>query len=53
MVNFKKIANWFAPKADKEQDGRDKWPSRTAFVLAAMVSFPLPPMSAAELTIHG
>lgn len=36
---LKKAYQWFAPEAEKEEDGRDKWPSRTAFVLAAMVSF--------------
>ncbi|KAI8648681.1 hypothetical protein NCS57_01480200 [Fusarium keratoplasticum] len=35
-VSFKNVVNFFAPEADKEEDGRDKWPSRTAFVLAAM-----------------
>lgn len=34
----KRVYKWFAPDAEKEEDGRDKWPSRTAFVLAAMVS---------------
>lgn len=37
MVNFKRVVNWLAPEAETDQDGRDKWPSRTAFVLAAMV----------------
>lgn len=37
-VSFKNVVNFFAPEADKEEDGRDKWPSRTAFVLAAMAS---------------
>ncbi|KAJ4312446.1 hypothetical protein N0V84_009938 [Fusarium piperis] len=36
MVSFKQIFNLLAPDAEKEDDGRDKWPSRTAFVLAAM-----------------
>ncbi|KAF5005903.1 hypothetical protein FDECE_7661 [Fusarium decemcellulare] len=35
-VSAKKVLNWFAPDAEKEEDGRDKWPSRTSFVLAAM-----------------
>ena len=33
----KKVINWIAPDAEKETDGRDKWPSRASFVLAAMV----------------
>lgn len=35
---LKKVVNFIAPDADKEADGRDKWPSRASFVLAAMVS---------------
>uniref|UniRef100_A0A0D2XTF4 Sodium-and chloride-dependent GABA transporter 1 n=1 Tax=Fusarium oxysporum (strain Fo5176) TaxID=660025 RepID=A0A0D2XTF4_FUSOF len=34
--NFKRVVDFIAPSADKEDDGRDKWPSRAAFVLAAM-----------------
>ncbi|KAH7144586.1 hypothetical protein B0J13DRAFT_675895 [Dactylonectria estremocensis] len=35
-VTFKQVVNWIAPDAAKEEDGRDKWPSRAPFVLAAM-----------------
>ncbi|KAK7429154.1 hypothetical protein QQZ08_004369 [Neonectria magnoliae] len=35
-VTFKQVVDWIAPDADKEEDGRDKWPSRTSFILAAM-----------------
>lgn len=35
-INVKKIIDWIAPDAAKEDDGRDKWPSRASFVLAAM-----------------
>lgn len=35
MDKFKVVLNFFAPKAQKE-DGRDVWPSRASFVLAAM-----------------
>jgi solute carrier family 6 GABA transporter-like protein 1 len=31
-----KIGNWIAPPATKSDDGRDQWPSRAAFLLAAM-----------------
>ncbi|KAH9879102.1 hypothetical protein J1614_002537 [Plenodomus biglobosus] len=31
-----KIANYIAPPAPKSDDGRDQWPSRAAFLLAAM-----------------
>ncbi|KAF4975577.1 hypothetical protein FZEAL_7649 [Fusarium zealandicum] len=34
--SFKNIVNRIAPSAEKEEDGRDKWPSRPAFILAAM-----------------
>ncbi|KAM0343577.1 hypothetical protein ACHAPU_008472 [Fusarium lateritium] len=34
--NFKRVVGALAPDAEKEDDGRDKWPSRAAFVLAAM-----------------
>ncbi|KAJ4012714.1 hypothetical protein NW752_008433 [Fusarium irregulare] len=34
--DFKRVVGFIAPSADKEDDGRDKWPSRAAFVLAAM-----------------
>ncbi|VUC21886.1 unnamed protein product [Clonostachys rosea] len=33
---LKKVGNAFAPPPDTAEDGRDQWPSRTAFVLAAM-----------------
>ncbi|KAL8994991.1 MAG: hypothetical protein Q9169_005190 [Polycauliona sp. 2 TL-2023] len=35
-IDYKKIYKWLAPDASKEDDGRDKWPSRAAFILAAM-----------------
>jgi solute carrier family 6 GABA transporter-like protein 1 len=34
--NIKRVVGALAPDAEKEDDGRDKWPSRAAFVLAAM-----------------
>ncbi|KAJ9611518.1 hypothetical protein H2200_004702 [Cladophialophora chaetospira] len=33
---LKKVGGWFAPPPNKSDDGRDQWPSRTAFLLAAM-----------------
>ena len=33
---LKKAGSWFAPPPQKSEDGRDQWPSRTAFLLAAM-----------------
>lgn len=36
MNALKRIGNSLAPKAEKSDDGRDKWGSRTSFVLAAM-----------------
>lgn len=36
MDRVKKVYYWLAPDAEKEADGRDTWPSRTAFILAAM-----------------
>lgn len=36
---LKKVYQFLSPEAEKEEDGRDKWPSRAAFVLAAMVGF--------------
>ncbi|KAF2789578.1 SNF-domain-containing protein [Melanomma pulvis-pyrius CBS 109.77] len=33
---FKKAGQWFVPPTKKSSDGRDQWPSRTAFLLAAM-----------------
>ncbi|KAG9748263.1 hypothetical protein KCU73_g7132, partial [Aureobasidium melanogenum] len=28
--------HWFFPEPEKSEDGRDQWPSRAAFLLAAM-----------------
>lgn len=36
MNTLKKVGNWLAPPPDKSDDGRDQWPSRTAFLLASM-----------------
>ncbi|KAI0506737.1 sodium-dependent noradrenaline transporter [Xylaria bambusicola] len=37
MVGFlQKIGRWLAPPPAKSADGRDQWPSRAAFLLAAM-----------------
>ncbi|KAK0105417.1 hypothetical protein ONS96_004807 [Cadophora gregata f. sp. sojae] len=36
MNALRKAVNIFAPAAQKSEDGRDKWSSRPAFVLAAM-----------------
>ena len=33
---FKKVTNLLAPPPAKSEDGRDQWPSRAAFLLAAM-----------------
>jgi solute carrier family 6 GABA transporter-like protein 1 len=33
---LKKFEDWFAPPPKKADDGRDQWPSRAAFLLAAM-----------------
>ncbi|KAH6989180.1 hypothetical protein BKA56DRAFT_476790 [Ilyonectria sp. MPI-CAGE-AT-0026] len=33
---LKKVGNWLAPPPKKSEDGRDQWPSRAAFLLAAM-----------------
>ncbi|KAL6242046.1 hypothetical protein RBB50_010958 [Rhinocladiella similis] len=33
---LKRAANWFAPPPKQSEDGRDQWPSRAAFLLAAM-----------------
>lgn len=33
---LRKVANIVAPPPDKSSDGRDQWPSRAAFLLAAM-----------------
>ncbi|CAG7926686.1 unnamed protein product [Penicillium olsonii] len=31
-----KVGGWIAPPPNKSEDGRDQWPSRAAFLLAAM-----------------
>ena len=36
VQTVKKAVNWLAPPPQKSDDGRDQWPSRTAFLLAAM-----------------
>ncbi|KAJ3557211.1 hypothetical protein NPX13_g9974 [Xylaria arbuscula] len=37
MAGFsRKVGRWLAPPPAKSADGRDQWPSRTAFLLAAM-----------------
>jgi solute carrier family 6 (neurotransmitter transporter, GABA) member 1 len=36
MDTFKKILNKVVPEPAKSEDGRDQWPSRAAFLLAAM-----------------
>jgi solute carrier family 6 GABA transporter-like protein 1 len=33
---LRKVGNFLAPPASKSEDGRDQWPSRAAFLLAAM-----------------
>lgn len=33
---LRKVFNFLAPPPDVSQDGRDQWPSRAAFLLAAM-----------------
>ena len=43
MAIAKKILSILNPVADKEKDGRDVWPNRAAFILAAMVSLSLIP----------
>ncbi|KAG9567157.1 SNF-domain-containing protein, partial [Aureobasidium melanogenum] len=35
-VYTKQGINWFFPEPEKSEDGRDQWPSRAAFLLAAM-----------------
>lgn len=35
-TGLKKVGGWFAPPPAKAEDGRDQWPSRTAFLLASM-----------------
>ncbi|KAF2022390.1 SNF-domain-containing protein [Aaosphaeria arxii CBS 175.79] len=36
MNALRKVVRFVAPKAEKSEDGRDQWGSRTSFVLAAM-----------------
>ncbi|KAF2731643.1 SNF-domain-containing protein [Polyplosphaeria fusca] len=36
MNTLKKVGVWLAPPPQKSDDGRDQWPSRAAFLLAAM-----------------
>lgn len=36
MEALRRVGRWFAPPPNKSEDGRDQWPSRTAFVLASM-----------------
>ena len=36
MNGLKKITRIFGPEPKKSEDGRDQWPSRTAYVLASM-----------------
>jgi hypothetical protein len=36
MQVLRKVGNFLAPPASKSEDGRDQWPSRAAFLLAAM-----------------
>lgn len=36
MGAFRKIVDIIAPPAKKDEEGRDVWPSRTSFILAAM-----------------
>ena len=36
MSVLKRVAAWVIPKTDKSEDGRDQWPSRTAFILASV-----------------
>lgn len=36
MNVLRKVGRWFSPSADKAEDGRDAWPSRTSFLLATM-----------------
>ena len=38
MNTLQRIKRFLVPSAEKEEDGRDMWGSRMAFVLAAMVS---------------
>lgn len=36
LRQLKKFGGWLAPPPPKSEDGRDQWPSRAAFLLAAM-----------------
>lgn len=36
MVNFKGLVGKILPTAKQSDDGRDQWPSRTAFLLASV-----------------
>lgn len=36
LRQVKKLGGWLAPPPPKSEDGRDQWPSRAAFLLAAM-----------------
>jgi solute carrier family 6 GABA transporter-like protein 1 len=36
MAFLRKVGAWLAPAPAKSEDGRDQWPSRAAFLLAAM-----------------
>src|SRR3954471_8154504 len=36
MPFLRKVGDYLAPPAKKSEDGRDQWPSRAAFLLAAM-----------------
>lgn len=36
LRQLKKLGGWLAPPPPKSEDGRDQWPSRAAFLLAAM-----------------
>lgn len=36
MAALKKVFRWVLPSVQKTADGREKWPSRTAYILAAM-----------------
>lgn len=38
MTITKKLLGILNPVSEKEQDGRDVWPNRVAFIMAAIVS---------------
>ena len=44
MSIARKILNILNPIANTEKDGRDLWPNRAAFILAAMVSISPEPL---------